>query len=123
MKKSLKKILRSPTVFKTKRKNIDRYITFYFLLYLLWIVQVSIELLPSQWKPPSTIVKTAILEKGFTLENKLGPLFLGLVCPKYSELEAKDPQVMILYQFYTIPEMNGPQIFVLQKILRTHTLW
>ena len=32
--KNHKKYL-SPTVFKTKRKNIDRYITFYFLLYLL----------------------------------------------------------------------------------------
>ena len=45
------------------------------------------------------------------LEIKLGPPFQGLVCPKYSELEAKDTQVMILYQFYTIPQMNGPQIF------------
>ena len=43
-----------------------------------------------------------------TLEIKLGPLFQGLVCPK---LEAKDPQVMIFYQFYTIPRMNGPQRF------------
>ena len=34
-----------------------------------------------------------------------------LVCPKYSELGAKDPQVMILFQFYTIPQMNGPEIF------------
>ena len=33
--KNHKKILRSPTVFTTKRKNIDRYITFYLLLYLL----------------------------------------------------------------------------------------
>ena len=55
--------------------------------------------------------KVAILEKSLTLEIKLGPLFQGLVCPKYSDLEAKDPQVMILYQFYTIPQMNGPQIF------------
>ena len=45
--KSFKKILISRTVFKTKRKNIDRYITFYFLLNLLWIVQVSIELCSS----------------------------------------------------------------------------
>ena len=59
----------------------------------------------------------------FWKKAKLGPLFQGLVCPKYSELEAKDPQVMILYQFYTIPQMNGPQIFVLQKNLRTYALW
>ena len=37
-------------------------------------------------------------------------------------MEAKDPQVMILYQFYTIPQMNGPQIFVLQKKLGTYTM-
>ena len=55
--------------------------------------------------------------------NYIGPLFQGLVCRKYSELEAKDPQVMILYQFYTIPQMNGPKILVLQKNLRTYTLW
>ena len=67
--------------------------------------------------------KAAILEKGLALEIKLGPLFQGLVCPKCSELEANDPQVMILYQFYTIPQMNGPQIFVLQTNLRTYTLW
>ena len=60
--KNHKKILRSPTVFKTKRKNIDRYITFYFLLYLLWIVQVSRELLSSQWKPPSFLVETVTLK-------------------------------------------------------------
>ena len=65
--------------------------------------------------------KAAILEKGLTLEIKLGPLFQGLVYPKYSKLEAKDPQVMILYKFYTIPQMNGPQIF--KKKLRTYTLW
>ena len=29
--------------------------------------------------------KAAILEKGLTLEIKLGPLFQGLVCPKYSD--------------------------------------
>ena len=94
--KNHNKILRSPTVFKTKRKNIDKYITFYFLLYLLWIVQVSRKLLSSQWKPPSFLVETVILkkglwekglwEKGLTLEIKLGPLFQGLVYPKYSEL-------------------------------------
>ena len=61
--KIIKKILRSPTVFKTKRKNIDRYITFYFLLYLLWIVQVSRELLSSQWKPPSFLVETVTLKR------------------------------------------------------------
>ena len=55
-------ILTSPTVFKTKRKNIDRYITFYFLLYLLSIVQVSRELLSSQWKPPSFLVETVTLK-------------------------------------------------------------
>ena len=57
-----KKIIRSPTVFKTKGKNIDRYITFYFLLYLLWIVQVSRELLSSQWEPPSFLVETVTLK-------------------------------------------------------------
>ena len=57
------------------------------------------------------------------LEIKLGPLFQGQVCPKYSELEAKDPQVMVLYQFYTIPQMNGSQIFVLQNKFRTYILW
>ena len=41
--------------------------------------------------------KTAILEKGLTLEIKLGPFFFrAYMCLKYSE--AKDPQVMILYQ-------------------------
>ena len=60
--KNHKKVLRSPTVFKTKRKNINRFITFYFLLYLLWIVQVSRELLSSQWKPPCMIVKTPTLK-------------------------------------------------------------
>ena len=35
--------------------------------------------------------KQPFWEKGLTLEIKLGPLFQGLVCPKYSELEAKDP--------------------------------
>ena len=41
--------------------------------------------------------KTAILEKGLTLEIKLGPFFFrAYTCLKYSE--AKDPQVMILYQ-------------------------
>ena len=60
--KNHNKILRSPTVFKTKRKNIDRYITFYFLLYLLWIVQVSSELLSSQWEPPSFLVETVTLK-------------------------------------------------------------
>ena len=53
--------------------------------------------------------------KGLTLEIKLGPLFRGLVCPKYSQFEVKDPQVMILHHFYTIPQMNGPHIFVFQK--------
>ena len=31
-------------------------------------------------------------KKVLTLEIKLGPLFQGLVCPKYSALEAKDPR-------------------------------
>ena len=59
-------------------------ITFYFLLNLLWIVQVSIELCSSQWKPhrsendrtdKQTFWKKAL---GYTLEIKLGPLFQGL---------------------------------------------
>ena len=37
--------------------------------------------------------KQPFLEKGLALEIKLGPLFQGLVCPKYSELEAKGPPV------------------------------
>ena len=61
--------------------------------------------------------------KGLALEITLGPLFQGLVCPKYSLLEAKDLQVMIFYPFYTIPQMNGPQIIVLLINLRTYTLW
>ena len=60
--------------------------------------------------------KAAILEKGFTLEIKLGPLFQVLV------LEAKDP-VMILDHFYTLHQMYVPQIFVFQNKLRTYTLW
>ena len=64
--------------------------------------------------------EAAILEKGFTLEIKVGPLFQGLVCQKYSELEAK---VMTLDHFYTIHQMYGPQIFVFQKKLKTYTLW
>ena len=36
--------------------------TFYFLLYLLSIVQVSRELLSSQWKPPSFLVETVTLK-------------------------------------------------------------
>ena len=83
----------------------------------MWIVQAPVELFSSQWKPPSTQVKmpprwkAAILGKGLTLEIDLtctcnvGPLFQGLVCPKYSKLEVKDPQVMILDQFCTIPQM------------------
>ena len=128
MQKSLKKYLRVPQFLKPKEKIFIDFLTFYFLLYLLWIVQVSRELVSSRWKPPSFLVKTltlktAILEKGLMLEIKLGPLFQGVVCPKFSELEVKDPQVMIFYQFYTIPQMNGSQIFVLQKNLRTYTLW
>ena len=98
-------------------------ITFYFLLYLLWIVPgfQRVTLIPMKTTLFSRGIchteKQPFLEKGLTLEIKLGPLFQGLVCPKYSELEAKDPQ------FYTIPQMNGPQIFVLQKNLRTYTSW
>ena len=50
--------------------------------------------------------KQPFLKKGLTLEIKLGPLFQGRVCPKYSEFDANDPQVMILYKFYTIPQIE-----------------
>ena len=63
--------------------------------------------------------KQPFWKKCLTLEIKLGPLFQGLVCPKYSELEVKDPQVMILDHSYTIPKMNRPQIVVFQKQIRT----
>ena len=80
--KNYKQILRSTTVFKTKRKNIDRYKTFYFLLYLLWIVQVSRELLSSQWKPQSFLVKTLTLKsshfgKRLYARNQIRTTFSG----------------------------------------------
>ena len=70
----------------------------------LRIVQRPVELFSSQWKPPSTLLKTHTLKsihfgKGPALGSKLGPLFRGLVYPKYSKLEVKDP---ILDHFHTI---------------------
>ena len=121
--KNHKKYL-SPTVFKTKRKNIDRYITFYFLLYLLWIVQVSRELISSQWKPPSFLVenftlKSSILEKRPYAWNQIRTTFSGPSVSKILCVGSQRPQVMILDHFYTIHQMYGPQIFVFQNILRT----
>ena len=119
-----KKILSSRTVFK--RKNIVRYITFDFLPNLLCIVQVSIELCSSQWKPPSSVAKTPTLksshyEKGLTLEIKLGPLFQGLVYPKYSKLKSK-LEVMILDHFIQSFKCIGLKSFFFQKNMRTYTL-
>ena len=48
---------------------------------------------------------------------KSGPLFQRLVYQKYSKWEVKDPQVMTLDHFYTITQMNGPQIFVFENFL------
>ena len=57
--------------------------------------------------------KQPFWKNGLTLEIKLGPLFQGLYYSiyKYAKLEVKDSQVIILDHFYTIPQMNGPQIF------------
>ena len=54
--------------------------------------------------------KQPFWKKGLTLEIKRGPLFQGLVYPKYSKLEV-DYQVILMDHFYTIHQMYGPQIF------------
>ena len=57
--------------------------------------------------------KQPFLKKAFTLEIKLGPLFQGLVCPKYSELEAKDYLAIGYWTIFTQSiNMDGPQIFI-----------
>ena len=57
--KIIKKYLEVLQFLKPKEKIL---INFYFLLYLLWIVQVSRQLLSSQWKPPSFLVETVTLK-------------------------------------------------------------
>ena len=120
-------LYRGHTVFKTKRKNIDQYITFHFLLNLLWIVQVSIELLSSQWKPPSTVVKTPTLKNSHFGKrpyawNQIRTTFSGPSVSKILKVGSHGPQVMILDHFYTIRQMYGPQIFVFQKIQDIHMM-
>ena len=60
------------------------------------------------------------------LEIKLGPLFQGQVCPKYSELEAKDPAKLeakdIVPVLHNSSNEWASNLF-LQKNLRTYTLW
>ena len=66
-------------------------------------------------KTPTLLKSCHFGKKALRFKSKLGlPLIQGLVCPKHSKLEVNDLQV-ILDHFYTIPQMNGPQIFVFQK--------
>ena len=60
--------------------------------------------------------KQPFWKKALRFEIKLGPLFRAYSVSKI--LGSQGPQVMKFYQFYTIPQMNGPQIFVLQKNLK-----
>ena len=67
--------------------------------------------------------KAAILEKGLMLEIKLRPLFQGLVCPKYSEVEAKDPRLWYWTIFtQSIKCMGLKSLFKFRKIWG-HTLY
>ena len=76
----------------------------FFLLNLMWIVQTPVELFSSQWKPPSTVVKTPTLKsshfgKGLMLEIKLRTTFSGPSVSTILEVGSQGPQVMILDHF------------------------
>ena len=84
--------------------HIDRYMTFYFLFNLLWIVQVSIELCSSQWKSPSIVVKTATLKSSHFGKrpyawNQIRTTFSGPSVSKILKVGSQGPQVMILDHF------------------------
>ena len=117
----------SPTVFKTKIKNIDRYIIFYFLLYLLWIVQVSRELLLSQWKPPSFPVKTLTLKSSHFGKrpyawNQIRTTLSGPSVSKILWVGRQGPQVMILDHFWISVKCMGLKFLFFRK-LWGHTLY
>ena len=67
--------------------------------------------------------KQPFWKKALRYEIKLGPLFQGLVCPKYSELEAKDPPGHDIVPVLHNPSNECASILRFTEKFETYTLW